>query len=277
MAAVLPGYEIGGELGRGGWGIVLEGRHRQLGREVAIKQLPAAFAADQEVRARFVTEARLLAALDHPHVVPIYDYVEQDTVCLLVMEKLAGGSVWHRFITAGMTMPAACAIAAATCAGLHSAHQHGILHRDVKPENLLFSGGGVLKVTDFGIAKVLGGPETLATTEGEVLGTPAYIAPEQASDGAVTPATDVYAVGTMLYELLSGRLPYPEDDDALGLLYRHVHEDPLPLNEAAANVPAPLVEVTMKALARDPAERQQSAEELGTAVAQAAEAAWGPT
>jgi len=277
VAAVLPGYEIGGELGRGGWGIVLEGRHRQLGREVAIKQLPAAFAADQDVRARFVSEARLLAALDHPHVVPIYDYVEQDTVCLLVMEKLAGGSVWHRFITAGMTMPAACAIAAATCAGLHSAHQHGILHRDVKPENLLFSGGGVLKVTDFGIAKVLGGPETLATTEGEVLGTPAYIAPEQASDGVVTPATDVYAVGTMLYELLSGRLPYPEDDDALGLLYRHVHEEPLPLAEASASVPDSLVEVTMKALARDQAERHQSAEELGTAVAGAAEAAWGPT
>ena len=99
----LPSYEIGGELGRGGWGVVLAGRHRQLGREVAIKQLPRAFAADVSIRARFTVEARLLASLDHPHIVPVYDYVEQDGLCLLVMELLPGGTVWSRFSTEGFT------------------------------------------------------------------------------------------------------------------------------------------------------------------------------
>src|SRR4051812_18602623 len=104
MAAALPQYEIEGELGRGGFGVVLQGRHRHLGREVAIKQLPRAFAADPAVRGRFVAEAKVLATIDHPHVVPVYDYVEDDGLCLLVMEKLAGGTVWTRFTTTGMTM-----------------------------------------------------------------------------------------------------------------------------------------------------------------------------
>jgi serine/threonine protein kinase len=110
VAAALPSYEIRGELGRGGFGIVLEGCHQQLGREVAIKQLPRAFGSDPSVRARFLSEARLLASLDHPHVVPIYDFVEQDGLCLLIMEKLSGGTVWSRFTSVGLTMDTACEI-----------------------------------------------------------------------------------------------------------------------------------------------------------------------
>src|SRR5438309_6201195 len=145
IEAALPLYEVHGELGRGAWGVVLAARHRQLGRDVAIKQLPRSFAADPAVRSRFVAEARLLASLDHPHIVPIYDFVEHEGLCLLVMERLTGGTVWNRARTGGFTLESSCAVIVATCAALHYAHAHGVLHRDVKPENMMFSAKGVLK------------------------------------------------------------------------------------------------------------------------------------
>jgi len=271
----LPGYEIGGELGRGGWGVVLAGTHRQLGRQVAVKQLPRAFAADATVRARFIAEARVLAALDHPHIVPVYDYVERDGLCLLVMEQLPGGTVWSRFSSTGFTPPAAAAAVLASIAGLQAAHDHQVLHRDIKPENLMFSAGGALKVTDFGIAKVVGGDGTLATRAGEVVGTPAYIAPEQARGGELSPATDVYAVATMFYELLSGRLPFDDDGDAMALLFKHAFETPTPLRESAPFVPDAIGAVVMKGLATDPADRFDSAEGFGVAIAEACTTAWG--
>ena len=275
VSGALPNYDVGGELGRGGWGVVLEGRHRQLGRLVAIKQLPRAFGADPEVRARFVTEARLLAALDHPHIVPVYDYVEYEGLCLLVMEKLPGGTVWDRFRKQGIGMQAACAMVLAACAGLQFAHEHDVLHRDVKPENLMFSATGTLKVTDFGIAKVLGGSRTLATKAGEVVGTPAYMAPEQARGDELSPATDVYAAGTVLYELLSGRLPFPDKGNAMATLYQHVHEAPQVLSAVAPQVPPPIAAVVMRAIATNGQDRYAGAEDLGVALAEAANAAWG--
>lgn len=275
VRAALPAYEIGGELGRGGWGVVLEARHLRLGREVAVKQLPRAFSADPTVRARFVAEARTLASLDHPHIVPVYDYVEVDGLCLLVMEKLTGGTLWSRFVTDGLTMETSCAIALAACAGLHAAHRRGILHRDVKPENLMFSATGVLKVTDFGIAKVVGGSRTMATRAGEVLGTPTYMAPEHARGEPLGPPADVYATGVLLYELLSGHLPFSDEGDALAVLYRHVHDAPTPLRDVAPDVPPSVADVVMKALAPRPDERHPSAEALGVALADGAGAAWG--
>lgn len=276
IAAALPAYEVGGELGRGGWGVVLDGRHRHLGREVAIKQLPPSVGGDALVRARFVSEAKLLASLDHPHIVPVFDYVEDESQCLLVMEKLTGGTVWSRFTTSGLIIEEACAVVMATCSSLHFAHQRGILHRDVKPENLLFSRDGTLKLTDFGIAKVVGGDDVLATRAGEVLGTPAYIAPEQATGGKLGPPTDVYAAGVMLYELLAGRLPFSEDGNALATIYRHVYEQPTPLSAAAPQVPEPVAAVVERALATDPADRWPSAEAFGVALAEAATSLWGP-
>jgi len=273
---LLPGYEIGQEIGRGGWAVVLAGRHKRLGRKVAIKQLPRAFGDDPNVRARFLAEARLLAALDHPHIVPIYDFVEGDGVCLLVMEELPGGTVWDRFTVDGMTMPSACSIGLATCAALSCAHAKGILHRDVKPENVMFSSAGAVKVTDFGIAKVLGGNDTLATVAGEVVGTPAYMAPEQATGRPLGPATDIYAAGTMLYELLSGALPFLDDGNAVAVIHRHVYEQPRPLSDAAPQVPRPLVEVVMRSLQTQPEDRYGDVEEFGVALAEAATSAWGP-
>ncbi|WP_375497925.1 protein kinase [uncultured Jatrophihabitans sp.] len=270
LAAALPGIEIGTELGRGGFGIVYGGRHKRLGREVAIKQLPPAFANDEEIRDRFVTEARVLAALDHPHIVPVYDFVEADGLCLLVMESLPGGTVWDVFRKEGMNPGHACVIVVAAAAGLHHAHVNGVLHRDVKPENLLLTANRHLKVTDFGIAKVIGGADAVATSSGDILGTPAYMAPEQAVGGNLTAAADVYAAGVMLYELLSGQLPYSQEGGGLAIVYRHLHEAPIPLQDTAPQVPRQVADVVMRALAREPADRFGTAEEFAVAIGEAA-------
>ncbi len=275
IAEVLPNYEVGGELGRGGWGVVLGARHRTLDRPVAIKQLPRGFAADPGVRARFVAEAKVLAGLSHPHIVPVYDYVENETMCLLVMEALPGGTVWSRFVEQGFAAETSCVAVLATLAGLEAAHHRGVLHRDIKPENLLFSAEGVLKVADFGIAKVIGGGRTVATRAGEILGTPAYIAPEQITGAELGPATDVYATAVMLYELLAGRLPFPEEGDPIVVVYRHVHEDPVPLRDVAPQIGPNLAEVVMRGLARDVGERYATAEEFAMAIGTAATADWG--
>ncbi len=275
LGAALPGYEIGIELGRGAFGVVVAGRHRQLGREVAIKQLAPGLVSDDDVRARFLAEAQVLASIDHPHIVPVYDYVEHDDACILVMERLAGGTVWRRFVDRGFDQRTACAIALVACSGLSSAHQHGVLHRDMKPENVLFGEDSVLKVTDFGIARVLGDDDTLATRAGELLGTPAYMAPEQASGADLGPSTDVYAAGVMLYELLSGRLPFSEEGGSLAIVMRHMNEDPTPLAEIAPGVPPRVAEAVMQALARNPGDRFETAELFGVAVGQAASASWG--
>jgi serine/threonine protein kinase len=278
LSHALPAYDIGDQLGQGGMGVVISGQHRQLGRRVAIKQLPAAFAADPDVRRRFTAEARVLASLDHPHVVPVYDFVEHDGICLLVMELLPGGTLRSRVTAAGgFTAPHAVAVCLAAASGLAAAHRHGVLHRDVKPENMLFAASGVLKVADFGIAKVLGGAGTVLTRRGEVIGTPAYIAPEQVRGEQVSPATDVYAAATMLYELLGGALPFPDDGevDDLALLFKHAYEKPVPLREVAPGVPDPVAAAVMRALATEPADRFESAESFGVALARAGAQAWG--
>jgi predicted Ser/Thr protein kinase len=275
LREALPAYEIGGVLGRGGWGVVFGGRHRHLDREVAIKQLPAAFAADPAARRRFASEARVLASLDHPHVVPVYDYLERDDLCLLVMEQLSGGTLRERVRGEGLTAQAATAVALACAAGLNAAHARGVLHRDIKPENMLYTVSGVVKVTDFGIAKVTGGADTAVTRAGDVLGTAAYIAPEQVRGGGLSPSTDVYGLATMLYELLAGELPFADDGDALSLMFKHAYEVPTALRAVAPHIPEPVAAVVMTGLATDPAERFSGAESFATTLAEAGAAAWG--
>ena len=278
LSSALPAYDIGEELGQGGMGVVVSGQHRQLGRRVAIKQLPEAFAADPGVRRRFTAEAQVLASLDHPHVVPVYDFVEREGICLLVMELLPGGTLRSRAAAEGCTAPYAVAVSLACLSGLSAAHRRGILHRDVKPENMLFAASGVLKVTDFGIAKVIGGPGTVLTRVGDVVGTPAYIAPEQVRGGKLTPATDVYALATMLYELLAGVFPFTTETEGedLALLFKHAYEKPVPLRDVAPGVPDPVAAVVMRGLATEPADRFETADAFGVALAEAATQAWGP-
>ncbi len=276
LADVLPDYELLGELGRGAMGVVFAARHRTLGRVVAVKELPAAFAADDGVRQRFVREGRTLASLDHPHVVVVHDFVDRDGHLALIMERLPGGSLWDQFTTLGVGPSEACGFLLSVAAGLDHAHRHEVLHRDVKPENLLFTAERQLKVTDFGMAKVMGGDKTLATADGVVVGTPAYMAPEQAEGAAIGPQADVYACGTLLYELLSGRLPFNEAASSVAMLVARVRDDAPPLREVTPEVPPSVAAVVDNALARDPAHRYAGVEEFGVELGRAAASAWGP-
>jgi serine/threonine-protein kinase len=272
LATALPQYIVGNKIGSGGMGVVYEGVHRSLGRQVAIKQLPADLIGDPDVNARFDREARVLASLDHPHIVPVYDYVQTGRDNLLVMEKLDGGTVYSKFHDEGLTGEQSCAIALAMLGGLHAAHAAGVLHLDVKPKNLLFTSAGVVKVADFGIAQVVSEGATMVTHAGEVLGTPAYIAPEQAMGNALSPAADVYASGTVLYELLCGDLPYDRTRGAVSMMRQRIFNDPQPL----PRVPEPLATVVMRSLARDPIQRYRDAEAFAVDLSAAATAVFGP-
>ncbi|WP_447003128.1 protein kinase domain-containing protein [Saccharothrix isguenensis] len=272
VVAALPQYDIGAQIGRGGMGVVYAGVHRPLGRPVAVKRLPGVLAEDERMSARFAHEARLLARLDHPHIVPVYDYVQDRGEHLLVMEKLDGGTVWSKFTDSGVTPAQTCAFGLAVLSGLHAAHGAGVLHLDVKPKNLLFTAGGVLKVADFGISQVVSEGATLVTHAGQVLGTPAYLSPEQALGNPLSPAADVYGAATVLYELLSGRLPFDSGGGALAMIQRHVYQQPRQLVE----VPDPLARVIMRGLERDPQARYRNAETFAVDLAGAAAALFGP-
>ncbi|WP_322781155.1 serine/threonine-protein kinase [Frankia sp. Cas4] len=268
VAAALPDYDVGDELGRGGFGAVLAGRHRLIRRDVAIKVLHEHTSGAEDIRERFVAEARVLAGLDHPHVVRVYDYVERDGLCLLVMEKLTGGSLRQRFAS-GLSQPGACAIGLAAATALAAAHAKGVLHRDVKPDNLLFTDTGLLKVADFGIAKIL---EATATTTTGLVGTPRYMAPEQIAGDRLSPATDLYALGLVVYELLAGRPPFEKNLTVAAILHHHLNVAPAPLIEA----PAAIAAVIGRALAKNPLARQASAQEFAVDLAVAAAGAFGP-
>jgi tRNA A-37 threonylcarbamoyl transferase component Bud32 len=276
IAQAMPDYDIERELGRGGMGVVFLGRHRRLLRGAAIKELPPSISVEDEVRERFVTEAQTLAGLAHPHIVPIFDYVERDGECLIVMQELPGGSVWDRFTSEGLTPPTACAVVMACCAALQHAHDNDVLHLDVKPDNLMFDAESAVKVTDFGISRMITGGRTLGTVDGQVLGTPAYMSPEQARGEELTASSDVYAAGVMLYELLSGQLPWQGAQTAAELLQQRLDEDPIPLRDVVPSVPEPLNAVVMKSLSRDVDSRFERAEDFGVAIGEACAEAWGP-
>ncbi len=264
IGAVLPAYELGAELGTGAFGLVLAGRHRRLDRHVAIKVLAAGH---DGVITDFAAEARLLAGIDHPHVVRVYDYVEAGDLHLIIMELLGGGTLTRRRV--GLPQEDACAVGLAVAAALSCAHGQGMLHRDIKTDNMLFDTTGLLKVTDFGIAKIVEGS---AATASALVGTPAYMAPEQITGGRLGPATDLYALGIVLYQLLAGAAPFDPKLPVRALWQHHLDVIPTP----PVGVPAPVAEVVLRALAKDPAARQPSAHTFALDLAHAAAGAYGP-
>ncbi|TML98022.1 MAG: hypothetical protein E6G10_23735 [Actinobacteria bacterium] len=272
LSAALPAYDIGAVLGRGAFAVVYAGRHRHLEREVAIKRLAPELLRETGGRDRFGAEARVLASLDHPHIVRVYDYVDREDLCAFVMERMHGGTLGDRLRSGRVSYAWACAVILAALQGLEHAHRKGVLHRDVKPENLLFGADDVVKVGDFGIAKVVGaqGARLAATTA--AIGTPTYMAPEQVSRsaGPLGPATDVWAAGAVLYEMLAGEPPFALDGDIGEILLERVAADPRPLRDLAPDVPEELAAVVMRALARDPARRYSSAAAFAAALEPAA-------
>ena len=266
VSAALPNYLLGSELGAGAYGLVLAGQHRDLGRDVAVKVVTRA-SSDEWEPTDFKAEARLLAGLDHPHIVRIYDYVERDNLYLIIMELLSGGSLGRR--RALLSPEGACAVGLAAAEALGYAHSRGVLHRDVKPANILFTASGLLKVTDFGVAKIF---DAASATASKVIGTPRYMAPEQVETTRLGPGTDIYALGVVLYELFTGGPPFDPTLSMMALFQQKVYVDPQP----PAGVPEPVSKVIMRALARDQAERHSTARAFALDLAEAAARAYGP-
>jgi len=247
-------YRLERTLGHGGMASVYLAQDSELERSVAVKILAQHLAADDTLRRRFVRESRLAARLAHPNVVSVFDAGEDDGVPFIVMEYVEGETVADLLLRRGKLPPAeAVEIVIQACAGLEHAHRAGLVHRDVKPQNVLVTPDGTVKVADFGIAWAA--ESTRLTEAGTLLGTAAYLAPEQTADGEITPATDVYSLGVVLYELLAGRPPYVVESVADLAAPRTL---PPPL----ANVPPGLEQAVFQALAPDPAARPQSAAEL---------------
>jgi len=262
IAQALPDYEVSDEVGRGEFGVVWRARHRHLGREVAIKELATSMPGEHSER--FRREARLLAHLDHPHIVKVFDYREVGERRLLIMELLRGGTLAQRRSEMSVADVLTSGIAAAK--GLQHAHERGVLHRDVKPENLMFDHVGTLKVTDLGIAGGLGSEagSMNITRAGSFLGTPAYVAPEQAAFGLgdgrepVAAASDQYGLAATLYEVLSGRLTHDTTGGALALCQRRMQEPAVPIMDVVPSLPVTVGHVLMRALERDPRDRFSS-------------------
>ena len=258
-------YRVERELGRGGMATVLLARDEELRRPVALKMLAEHLAGDDTFRARFIREAKLAGRLSHPNVVQVYDAGETDEQPFIVMEYVSGKTLAE----CGRLAPErVVALGVQACAGLQHAHEAGLVHRDVKPGNLLLRDDGVLKIADFGIAHAA--EATRHTQVGTLLGTAAYLAPEQIAGEDATTASDVYSLGAVLYELLTGRPPFRFDSLA-ELAAKQAEGVITPVGDLVPAVPAELEAAVMHALARDPGFRPASAAELGQELGGSAE------
>jgi serine/threonine-protein kinase len=250
-------YLLLARIATGGMGEVWRARDELLGREVAVKILRSHIYADLTFRERFRNEARITAALADPGVAQIFDYGEQDDLAYLVMELVHGEPLSAILARNGPLGPEVTLdVVHQTAKALHAAHSAGIIHRDIKPGNLLVTSEGVIKVTDFGIARAL--EAAPVTQTGTVLGTAQYVSPEQAQGFQLTPSTDLYSLGVVAYECLAGRTPFRADSQvAIALL--HLNERPPPLG---VDVPVAVRELVMALLAKEPAQRPATALEL---------------
>jgi serine/threonine-protein kinase len=247
-------YELEELVGTGGMSSVFRAHDRQLERRVAIKILHEHYADDPEYLERFRREARAVARLSHPNIVTVIDRGSDDGRQFIVFEHVEGENLKELVVRSGrLSVRRALELALGVADGLAFAHDHGLVHRDVKPQNVLLSREGEVKVTDFGIARSLH-VEHGVTQTGTVLGTGEYLAPEQASGKQVSPATDVYSLGVVLWELLAGDVPF-DGENFVAVALRHVNEPPPPLRQRRPDVTPRLEAAVERALAKDPARR----------------------
>ncbi len=265
MNTLLGGrYELGALIGRGGMAQVYRANDTVLNRQVAVKVLSSNFSSDPEFVARFRREAQAAARLSHPNVVSVFDTGSDDGTHYIVMEYVEGRTLADVLAQEGRLPPERGArVAESVCKALGFAHEEGIVHRDIKPGNIMITRQGEVKVMDFGIARATTS-ETLAQTR-TVMGTAAYLSPEQARGEQVDQRSDIYSLGVVLYEMLTGRPPFT-GDSAVAVAYQHVQENPPPPSSIASAVSAGLDSVVMRALAKDPATRFQTTEEFRSAL-----------
>jgi predicted Ser/Thr protein kinase len=250
-------YEVETTLGEGGMARVYRGTDRILGRTVAIKVLSPKYAGDDSFVTRFRREAQAAAGLNHPHVVSVFDTGDDEDQHYIVMEYVEGDTLADVLRREGRLPPErATAIAADVATALEGAHEKGLVHRDVKPGNVMIDREGRVKVMDFGIARAAA-DDTLTQT-GIVLGTASYLSPEQAQGLPVDARSDIYSLGCVLYEMLAGRAPFVADTP-VSIAYKHVNEDAHPPSEVEPSVPAALDAAVLRALAKDPDERFETA------------------
>ena len=253
-------YDITGELGKGAMGVVYKATDPNIGRTVAIKttRLDAHGLDTEDLLRRFRNEARAAGTLNHPNIVTIYDAGEQEGVFYIAMEYIEGETL-HGLLSQHRSLPVekVIDIVRQVCAGLDYAHAHGVIHRDVKPANIMLAASGAVKVMDFGIAKAGG----TVTATGQVLGTPNYMSPEQVKGKPIDGRSDLFSVGVLLYEMLTGEKPF-DGQNVTTIIYKIVSENPIPPRELDVTIHPGLSAVVTKALAKAPDERYQTGAEL---------------
>jgi len=262
-------YSIKGELGRGGMATVYLAHDPRFGRDVAIKVLPQ-YSNDENTRGRFQREARTIAALEHQAIVPVYDYGEDNGQLFLVMRIMSGGSLADRIRQGPIPLAEAGAILERIASALDYAHRHSVVHRDLKPGNILFDQQGASYLADFGIAKLL--EAQVNFTGSSIIGTPAYISPEQVQGNvAIDGRSDIYSLGAILFEMLTGTMPY-KAETPLQVLMQHAMAPPPRIREANAGLPAYIQDVIDRAMAKDPNQRFSTASAMIVALLDSARA-----
>ncbi len=256
-------YELGAPLGTGGMADVFRGTDVRLGRDVAVKVLRSDLARDRSFQGRFRREAQAAASLNAPSIVSVFDTGEDDRgVPYIVMELADGRTLRDVLLEEGRLLPTrALEVTAEVCTALDAAHAAGIVHRDIKPGNVMLTRAGEVKVMDFGIARAASDASSAMTQTSVVIGTAAYLSPEQARGEHVDARSDLYSTGCLLYELVTGAPPFT-GDSPVAVAYQHVREDPQPPSAYDETLPASVDAVVLKAMAKNPANRYQSAEEM---------------
>ncbi len=267
VGKTLGGCVITDLLGQGGMARVYRAHQTHLDRDVAIKVLPPYYASDENFVMRFKQEARALARLSHPHIVIVHDAGQEHGLLYITMEYVAGGNL-RDYMTEPMSLREVTRIIREVASALTYAHERGIVHRDVKPVNVLMDTTRRAVLSDFGIAKVLAS-SAVATRSGAGVGTPEYMSPEQCRGAEVDARADIYALGVMLYEMLTGHTPF-EADNYTALAHSHIYETPPPPSRYNPRVSPAVQAVTMKALMKDPSERFQQAMDMAITLEQAA-------
>lgn len=256
-------YEIGKRIGRGGMAEIFQARDILLDRPVAIKVLFPEFATDPAFVERFRREAQAAANLNHPNIVGVYDWGKVNNTYYIAMEYVNGRTLADILKQSGTLTPMqVCDVMSEVASALVSAHQSGVVHRDIKPGNILVSNTGQVKVADFGIARALGaGVEKSLTQTGAVMGTATYFSPEQAQGASTDQRSDIYSLGVVMYEMLSGAAPFT-GENAVAIAYKQVHEQPIPLDERVVSTPPEIVAIVQKCMQKAPDDRYADAAQV---------------